>query len=184
MNHSSLQQSKEVEVKYRLPDKAAAEQALLARGVSLGPAVRQDDQAFAPVGWTYQDKNVGVTFARIRTQDGVHTFTVKRPIENQFACLEYESEVSDPAALTEAIKLMNYAPTTRIVKTRRTGQLGEFVICLDEVEGLGAFLEVEQMADNDVDPKAIMASLNQFVDSLSIEAQPVHDGYDVLVHNG
>jgi len=73
---------REVEVKFRVQDVGALVAALAARGIELGPAVRQDDQAYAPVGWEYGNARGGVPFARLRTVDGRHTFTVKRPAEN------------------------------------------------------------------------------------------------------
>ena len=38
---------------------------------------------------------LGVAFARLRTQDGRHLFTLKRPVDNELACLEFETEVAD-----------------------------------------------------------------------------------------
>ena len=43
---------------------------------AFGAAVVQDDQAYAPVGWSYGDSKIGVSFVRLRTVDGRHTFTL------------------------------------------------------------------------------------------------------------
>jgi adenylate cyclase, class 2 len=70
---------REVEVKFRVHDPAALLSALSSRGIELGPPVHQDDQAYAPDGWSYGEDRRGVPFARLRTVDGEHLFTVKRP---------------------------------------------------------------------------------------------------------
>jgi adenylate cyclase, class 2 len=107
----------EVEVKYRILDVEALTAALTARHVSLSAPVRQDDQAYAPIGWQYGQHKVNVPFARLRTQNGRHLFTVKKPLANEMACLEHESEIADRDQMHAALTAMGFYPTVRIVKT-------------------------------------------------------------------
>jgi adenylate cyclase, class 2 len=95
--------SREVEVKYRVPDPAHLEAALQRQGLVLSPPVEQDDQAYAERGWSYGMSKIGVVFARLRTQAGRHLFTVKKPVDNALSCLEYECEVSDRTQMHQAI---------------------------------------------------------------------------------
>jgi adenylate cyclase class 2 len=172
----------EVEARFRLASEYVESDLLVALGVALSPPVRQDDQAYAPTGWSYGDDRIKVAFARLRTQDDQHLFTVKRPINDVRTCIEHESVVSDRAAMHNAIMLMGYQPTVRIVKTRRTALVGGRVaLCVDEVEGVGAFVEVEVIATNDEDHDALRAELESFVESLGIAVEPCEDTYDSLV---
>jgi hypothetical protein len=75
-----------------------------------------------------------VTFARLRTQGGRHLFTVKRPLDNEMACVEHETEVTDRVAMHQAVLAMGFVPTVRIVKVRRTAVIGDVVVCVDDVE--------------------------------------------------
>jgi hypothetical protein len=109
---------------------------------SSSPPVRQDDQAYAQKGWGYGMSKLGAAFTRLRTQDGRHLFTLKRPTDDELACLEFETEVADRDQIHEAIQHMGFCPTVRIVKTRRTARLAELSLCLDEVEHIGAFYEI------------------------------------------
>src|SRR4051812_46050592 len=72
--------SGEIEVKYRVLDHDGLLKALAAREISLSPGTLQDDQAYAQqvegLG-----RRIGVTFVRLRTQDGRHTFTTKTPVD-------------------------------------------------------------------------------------------------------
>ena len=111
-------------------------------GIELGAPVRQDDQAYAPDGWVYGDARCGVPFARLRTVGGRHVFTVKRPAENVLSCEEHETVVADRDQMHHAIVAMGFWPTVRIVKTRCTATVGDLVLCVDELDGLGAVSQV------------------------------------------
>ena len=171
----------EVEVKYRLDDAPALVSALHQRGVVLSEAVVQDDQAYAPVDWGYGMSKIGVTFARLRTQDGRHLFTVKRPVDNELACLEHETEVADREQMHAALLVMGFAPTVRIVKTRRTGRWREVSLCLDVVQGLGAFVEAETLIAADKSGHAAQADLDRLVQSLGVPVWRTSETYDSLV---
>ena len=56
-----------------------------------------------------------------------------------------ESEVVDREEMHAALISMGFYPTVRIVKARRTGSMDGLLLCLDEVEQAGVFLEVEQL---------------------------------------
>ncbi len=172
---------REVEVKYRVKDIDALLAALRTRGVALGVPVCQDDQAYAPDGWAYGDDRRGVPFARLRTVEGRHFFTVKRPAENVLSCEEHETAVADRDQMHRAVLAMGFRPTVRIVKMRRTGTLGDLLLCVDELDGLGVFLEVERMVPDGAPGEAVQAELSRFVGSLGIEAEQTRQTYDVLV---
>jgi adenylate cyclase class 2 len=73
---------------------------------------------------------------------------------------------------------MGFRPTVRIVKRRRVGRVGSLSVCVDEVSGLGTFLEVEMITDRVVDATR---ELDAFVRSLGIASQPVTQTYDSLL---
>jgi adenylate cyclase, class 2 len=171
----------EIEVKYRVADVAAVEAALHARDAYLGPAVEQDDQAYAQQGWRYGMSKLGVAFARLRTQDGRHLFTLKRPMDNEMACLEFETEVADRQQMHEAIQHMGFYPTVRIQKTRRTARLGALALCVDTVVHVGTFLEVEQVIGPGQSGEDVQDELHTFACSLGVPLKRTTDTYDSLV---
>jgi adenylate cyclase class 2 len=172
---------REVEVKYRVSDPEALLRALETSGIELAEPECQDDQAYAPDGWSYGDSRIGVSFVRLRTVDGKHTFTVKRPAENALACSEYESGIADRAEMDRAVRAVGFYPTVRIAKTRRTAPVGDVLLCVDEVEDLGTFLELERMVADDVAAGPVQAELAEFVASLGVEAARTEETYDSLV---
>ena len=97
------------------------------------------------------------------------------------AALNRQTEVADRHAMHQAILAMGFRPTVRIVKRRRTGQLGELRVCLDEVDGVGSFLELERMVEADVAATAVQAELAAFVAELGVNATRTDQTYDSLV---
>jgi adenylate cyclase, class 2 len=174
---------REVEVKFRVQDAGALLAALTARGIELGPEVRQDDQAYAPVGWEYGKARGGVPFARLRTVKGRHTFTVKRPAENVLSCDEYESPVADRDQMHQAVLAMGFRATVRIGKVRRTAVIdgNGTVLCVDEVDGVGTFVEVERLVPAGVPGEVVQAELARLVTALGVGVSRTKDSYDTLV---
>ncbi|MFI5493567.1 class IV adenylate cyclase [Actinoplanes sp. NPDC051859] len=173
----------EIEVKYHVSDEAALLRALDERGVVLSEPVRQDDQAYAPAGWRYGVSKIGVPFARLRTQDGMHLFTVKQPIDNEMACLEHETTVADREQMHAALTTMGYVPTVRIVKSRRSGRWDDAALCLDTVDGLGTFVELEAMVGADMSGLDVQYRLDRLVHSLGVPVQRTTDTYDSLIRD-
>ena len=173
----------EVEAKYRVGDLDQLITALAQRQVVLSEPAEQDDQAYAPANWSYGMSKTGVPFARLRTECGQHLFTVKKPIDNEMACLEHQSEVADRDAMHAALVTMGWAPTVRIRKHRRSGSWGSTAVCVVIVDGLGAFIEVERVVCATESGAQVQDGLDALVRSLGIEVQRVTDTYDSLVRD-
>jgi len=105
-----MSQAREIEVKYRVADLGQVEAALHQRSLSLSRPVHQDDQAYAEIDWQYGMGKLGRSFVRLRTQDGHHVFTLKRPDANELACHEYETAVADREQMHAAILAMGFYP--------------------------------------------------------------------------
>ena len=55
-------------------------------------------------------------------------------------------------------------------------------LCVDELDGLGMFLELERMVPDGVPGEAVQAELSCFVAALGIDAEQINQTYHVLVH--
>lgn len=172
---------REVEVKYRVPDPTRLHAALTHQGVVLSTPVEQDDQAYAEPGWSYGMSKIGVAFARLRTEDGHHLFTVKKPVDNELSCLEYESEVADRSQMHHAVITMGFTPTVRIVKQRQSARHGGLSVCLDRVEHVGMFLELERILAADESASRAQTELDRFARNLDTTLERTLETYDSLV---
>jgi adenylate cyclase class 2 len=68
------------------------------------------------------------------------------------------------------------------MKARRVATLDGCSLCVDDVEGIGGFLELERMVPDDADTQAVQADLAAFVSSLGVAATRTAQTYDSLVH--
>jgi adenylate cyclase class 2 len=173
---------REVEVKFQIRDPEALLAALKTRSIPVGDSVHQDDQAYAPLGWRFGDDKLGVTFLRLRTTEGRHTFTLKQPAENAQSCIEHETEIADRDQMHQAILAMGFYPTVKIAKTRRTATVGGIEICIDELESVGWFLELERMIPASSSAVRVQRELAEFVADLGVEGERISETYDTLVH--
>ena len=172
---------KEIEVKARLKNLDKLLERLEALGCVLSEPVRQIDTVYTKIVGTLDEYLTNDHFVRIREKsDGKFIFTVKKPLPTEVLTrAEYETEIMNKKELEKALSLMGYKMASKVVKIRRTAHVRGFEICIDDVENLGPFIEIEKMSAENVD--LIRKELNEFMDSLGISPNDkVHKGYDML----
>lgn len=171
---------REIEIKAKLLDKPGVEQRLKKLNIALDEAKTHHDVVFCKPG--QKDYEVGSIWLRIRTENGNKvTWTLKADTGRKLDSIEHELEVSDGVELEKMLRLMGYALYSDITKTRRKAQHGKIEICLDDVQGLGEFIEVEMLLDDhEANYEDVTEELWALLDDLGIarEDQEFH-GYDV-----
>jgi len=172
---------KEIEVKARIADKAALLQKLEELGCHLSEPVSQKDRVFVPNGAPLPVPN-GTNVLRIREQGGKIIFTLKQPLTNQLDCIERELAIDDAEAMADIFGLLGFWESARVNKLRRKGKHQDLEICVDEVDELGSFIEVEKLAES-ADSAEVQDELFGFLKTLGVgEEDRVHDGYDILMY--
>ncbi len=176
---------KEIEVKAKVQDAKALREKLKGFGWLPSKATIQDDRVFIKNGIDYAAIPPGTIFLRLRDQEGLKTFTLKQRLktENELQCLEYETTIENPDAIADMLSPMDFYEVVRVKKAREEGELNGMGICLDEVEGLGSFVEVEKMIEDETQADRIQAELFQFLESLGVSKDDqVTKGYDTLMY--
>ncbi len=171
---------KEVEVKAYLKNKEEVLQKLKELGCVLGESIRQVDTVYTEILGDVEEYLKNDHFVRIREKsDGRFIFTVKKPLSLKVLTkAEHETEIKNPKEMEQALFLMGYQLSNKVIKNRRTAKHGEFEICIDEVEELGSFIEIEKMSE---DADTARRELNEFLSSLGIsEKDQIHKGYDIM----
>lgn len=156
---------------------------LLALGCVLSDPIIQNDVTFVDGNYgQYEKFQPGKNVLRIRESNGKFLFTLKQPQSNELDAIERETEVKDPEEFKEALLLMGYKPVVEIHKTRVKTNFGDYEICIDEVEKLGSFIEVEKITDNE-NAELVQKELFDFLTSLGVDPQNrVLHGYDTLIY--
>jgi adenylate cyclase class 2 len=146
----------EIEQKYARADLAAIERRLAEWGARLAEEHEEADHYFnAP------DRDFAQTDEafRLRRIGAANYLTYKGPKQKATVKVRTELEVplveGDELAekYAQLLRYLGYRPTAVVRKRRRTYQLQrdglDVAVCLDEVEGLGRFAEVEVVAPED-----------------------------------
>ncbi len=170
---------KEIEVKAKTDDLDRLANALSQLGCQFSKPIVQNDRIFIPKG-TSVPALPGVSVLRIRQQDGKFLFTLKQAVSNQLDCVEKELGIDDPEVLVEIFLLLGFEESSQVKKVRQKCQYQGMEICLDKVEGLGSFIEVEKISDENA--KDVQEELFRFLQTLGIQKEDqVFFGYDVLL---
>lgn len=175
----------EIETKARVRDREVLLEKLGSLGCVLSEPKTQDDTVYVrSIGdvATYLGNDI---FMRIRIQDGARVIlTAKRPITrsaDQLVKHEYEVVTDSLDATKGMLELMGFFPAVRTHKVRRTGHAGRYEVCIDEIEGLGLFIELEEMGE-EIDAPRIQSEMGEFLASLGVQPEDrVTRGYDVLM---
>lgn len=172
---------KEIEVKAKVKDLVVVKTKLEELGCTFSEPVIQDDTIFVNFAGDFTKFVPGTNFLRIRKAKGKVLFTLKQPQKNELDCIEKEVEISDAGQFRGALELMGYHEAVQVYKTRTKTRFNDMEICLDDVKGLGSFVEVEKITDGDGD--AVQETLFNFLETVGVKREDrVINGYDTLVY--
>lgn len=177
----------EIEVKAKVTNLSVLKKKLDKLGIKLSPPITQRDLVYFPKDlvsdFTNMDKRGKRTKApalRIREQGKKIIFTYKIPVSNNLDKLEFESGIDNPEAMASICEQLGFVLHVRVNKIRRKASFNGYEICLDEVEELGTFIEVEKMSDEP--GEVIQKELWEFLKTLGIKEEDRQlYGYDILL---
>jgi len=171
----------EIEIKARVRDMKSLRQALIAAGCVFASPVTQKDRIFVPVTVSEFPVPSGVNVLRVREQNGKFEVNLKQPRTNELDCLEVEFPAEKPEQIFEMFRILGFKEFSRVSKVREKGKLRDLVVCLDAVEGLGEFIELEKMAESG-DPVSLQEELFKILKEFGVtEKDQVNHGYDILL---
>lgn len=178
----------EIEVKAKIEDLDALRERFEKSGCTFSEEISQHDKIYIWQEKTFTQLNPWDNALRIRTTwymdwSKKHTFNLKQNTWNWLAKIERETDIIDPKQMHESILMMWYKLCSHIQKTRKKGKHPTLWVelCLDTVEWLWSFIEVEKMSDQD--PEQVQEELYQFLESHWISRkQRVFKWYDILLH--
>lgn len=175
---------REIEIKFKVKDPMAIEKKLGEMNCVLSKPISQHDILYSKGGSTeeWQEPKEGNVVVRIRRQDSGAEFNLKQQRTSESDNLEYETKVDDADALHNILLTLGYSPEIEVRKMRRRGKLSAYEICLDQVEELGNFLEIEKLTDDDTNPDAVRTELFRAIEPLGLTpADEEMRGYDTQI---
>lgn len=138
----------EVEVKYFLCNKEQVLENLNQMGLKHNVENEiQNDSYYIPAHRNFFETEIVSEWLRIRETEINCTLNFKQwlPIgsKEQDYCNEYETVVGDLFALKKIFELLDFKEIVRVCKVRNSWIYDDVEICIDEVENLGTFIELE-----------------------------------------
>jgi len=81
---------------------------------------------------------------------------------------EHETAVGDMSTMVKLLTALGYRPLSPVEKIREEHTRGQITLCLDNIKGLGRFLELEHLVEEDDRKDAAAEALLQLLDKLGI----------------
>lgn len=178
---------KEIEVKAKINNKEDLMDKARKLGFIFSEPTEQADIIFLPEGIKFSEIKEGIPVIRIRNQNNQKvTLTLKKRARNGLSELdkiEHEIIINNDHEAEEILKNMNFYEVIRVNKIREEGNLNDLSICIDEVDGLGLFIEAEKLCA-DGDGQKIQEELFSLLETLGADKNNrVSIGYDTMVYN-
>ncbi len=137
----------EIEIKAYCKDTASVKQRLEKLGAIFVKTKKESDRYF-----NHPAKDFGKTdeALRLRTDGDITILTYKGPkiSEKSKARIEKEVGVHGDEETGEILNHLGFREVGKVVKKRDYYKIDDITICLDEVEGLGSFVELEKIGEN------------------------------------
>ena len=169
----------EIELKARVEDLSAVRSALRDRNARFLHRSHEHDIYYnAP----HRDFGKSDEALRIRYSDGKAVVTYKgAKLKNLGlkAREELNTAVESGGVFEQILFRLGFKKTATVDKWRETYVLADATIALDEVEGLGSFVEVEVIAESD--KNAVLATIDRLKNELGIKGEAILSSYLELI---
>jgi adenylate cyclase, class 2 len=172
---------REIEVKARLQNKELFLQKAAEKGITFGDPIVQEDTTYET---EIPKDDPRWNIFRIRKQGDKLILTMKykassRSRDNH----ERETTIADADQVAGMLERVGYTYGIQIRKSRQIAHYNDLELCLDEIDKLGSFVEVEKLTSEEADVDAIQAELWNLLLELGVSSEDrTHKGYDILMH--
>jgi adenylate cyclase class 2 len=171
----------EVEIKVKVQSLDDLHSKLVKLGFVFDEPVVQKDVIFINILDGWPEFNPNRIALRIREENNKILFTFKRSVANELDKIERETEIGDASKMRDIILFLGFTEISKVNKKRITAEKNDISICLDEVENLGSFIEIEKLTDGKASEK-VQQELMDFLNSLGIESsERITQGYDTMM---
>ncbi len=165
----------EVEIKARAATGELAEE-LKRRGAAFEKTVVQSDTYYNAPHRDFAETDEAV---RLREQNGTAylTYKGKKLDAKSKTRKEVEVGVSDRAKMEDILLSLGFRKTLDVAKTRSIYHYRGVEICLDRIEGLGEFVELESMAETTAEIPKKRDELIALMHELGIAGEQIRESY-------
>ena len=109
--------------------------------------------------------------------------TLKIEGQAKLASDEYEFAVDDGNVARQMLTALVWQEVVTVDKVRLESKTEDYTICIDEVAGLGLFIELEVLTEDSADVKNIQQQMCNFLKNLNIDGKLWKIPYDTSIRN-
>ena len=109
--------------------------------------------------------------------------TLKVEGQTKLVSDEYEFAVDDGNAARQMLTALGWQKVVTVDKIRFESKTEYYTICIDEVAGLGLFIELEVLTEDSADVKNIQQQMCNFLKNLDIDGKLWKIPYDTSIRN-
>jgi adenylate cyclase, class 2 len=167
----------EIEIRAKIDNIADLENNLIRLGAKFIKRKKQIDKYFGEIALF---EKIGYSFMmRVRDEGDKKYLTYKGArTKKDGVWEEYEFPISDEKAAEEMLMAMGLERIIEVKKNRSEYGLDGMSICLDEIDGLGNYIEIESLDDDDIGK----TKLEKIMNLTGIgDDQIVHKGYITML---
>ncbi len=144
--------------------------------------MRQVDKVFLYESDSFKQFKVGDPVIRIRSANNKTTLTYKRALGDGADRIEHELQVDSEKTAEALVYELGYLLATNVEKTRSEYELGALKVCLDDVVGLGMFLEIEAICNSDSEREQAQKEIMQLAGEMGLTESDIETKkYDQLI---
>jgi adenylate cyclase class 2 len=180
-----LYDMREIEIKLKVNNSKDIEEKLKERGCILSEPINQHDVIYSQKGSKneFERAEEGDIIIRIRYLKDTAQLNLKQQRSNEMDNLEYETEIKDSVEMHKILYILGWSPVVEVKKIRRKGKLGKYEICLDQVEKLGNYIELEKLTSDEANPEEVRGELFKELESLGLRREDEETkGYDTQIY--
>jgi len=133
---------REIELKFQVGDLDGVVKKLESLGCKISDVVEQKDTIYVENLNTIESKE-GSVWLRVRKTDGIVELNYKKQKKKKSESQEIEFGVLDYEKANLFLQALGYKEWVKVHKKRRYTTYLQATICMDEVERLGSFVEIE-----------------------------------------
>lgn len=168
----------EVEVKVKIKDREEIAQKLIALGFKLGHEKKETDLYFDNQEGIFRkgDKALRIRQCEnLTTKENVSYMTYKGPKLDHISMTrkELEMKIENGETGTEILKNLGFLPVCPVMKLRQYFHNDSMTACLDQVEGLGDYLELEIIVENEENREEALIRIIGLLKCLGYEKEEI-----------
>lgn len=114
-------------------------------------------------------------------QQSLMTLKIERQVK--LVSDEYEFAVDSGDMAHQMLTALGWQEVVTVDKVRLESKTEDYTICVDEVAGLGLFIELEVLAEDDANTDNIQQQMYSFLKNLNIDGELWKIPYDTSIRN-